>query len=151
MSVHLKFGLQLWPRTVKEMGEGSSALDMKVAAPARLCLVLALADLCFSDLLLNLRMHRFTTIRGQKHDCLREFQGAWCLLEVDQGIFWWYLSGTCAKNARGFFHLPGKAVRSSNWKFKLNWQLSKTATNEGHLLPEELTMCCGGVFSTDSF
>lgn len=73
---------------VKEIGEGSSALDMKVASPARLCLILALGDLCFSDLLLNLRMHRFTTIRDQKHEFLREFQGAWCLLEVDQGMFW---------------------------------------------------------------
>ena len=52
----------MYPTMVKESSKGSSALDIDVTAPARLCLVLALTDQYFSDLLLNLRMQRFDRI-----------------------------------------------------------------------------------------
>jgi len=76
------------PRTVKEMGKSSPALDIGVTAPVRRCLVLALAEWYFSDLLLNLRMQRFDTISDQNRDFLGEYQGAWSLLQVDQGMAW---------------------------------------------------------------
>lgn len=54
----------MYSRTVKESGKSSSALAIDVTTPAvaRLCVVLALTNQYFSDLLLNLRMHRFDTI-----------------------------------------------------------------------------------------